>query len=202
MNSVKTDIRSSLSVPRLDDLFKLTTGLNGPALQDEEHVQQLLEKSFDYWMRVRSRNMRKRHCVCRPRDSTKVRPSAEEVLVGPADSEAETEDSESESDADVSGIRHELPAVGVYAPEFGWVVMDQPDEEQLSALVQSKFRNVRVAHRFDNKWDTGTWKPVKKKPKEHWVYYSSDKVWCKHDLKLDAYGMDQVWCLVTKPLKG
>ena len=100
----------------------------------------------------------------------------------------------------MSGIRQELPAVGVYAPEFGWVAMDQPDEEQLSALVQSKFRNVRVAHRFDNKWDTGTWKPVKKKPKEHWVYYSSDKVWCKHDLKLDAYGMpvDQVWCLVTK----
>jgi hypothetical protein len=165
-------------------------GLNGPAMQDEEHVQQLLEKSFDYWMRVRSRNMRKSHCVRRPRDSTKVRPSAEEVLVGPGDSEAETEDSESESDADVSGTRQELPAVRVYGPgpEFGWVVMDQPDEEQLSALVQSKFRNVRVAaHRFDNKWDTGTWKPVKKKPKEHWVYYSSDKVWCKHDLKLDAY---------------
>ena len=65
MNSVKTDIRSgSLSLPRLDDL--LMTGLNGPALQDEEHVQQLLEKSFDYWMRVRSRNMRKSHCVRRP----------------------------------------------------------------------------------------------------------------------------------------
>ena len=72
------------------------------------------------------------------------------------------------------------------------------DEERFRALVQCKFRNVRAAHRFDNKWDTGIWKPVKGKAKEHWVYYSSDKVWCKHDLKLDAYGMDQVWCLVTK----
>ena len=76
--------------------------------------------------------------------------------------------------------------------------MDRPDEEEFSAfkaLGKSNFRNARVAHRFDSKWDTGTWRRTGS-------ITQVAKVWCKHDLKLEAYGMDQVWCLGAKGRLG
>ena len=121
--------------------------LNGPALENEGQVQMLLEKVFDYWMLVRCRNVRKSYQGRRPRAPTNVQPSAVELLNGPADSEAESEVSSSESEHDVEGSEHDvtdaspvLPAaVGVYALELGWVVMEPPDEDEFKALVQSQF---------------------------------------------------------------
>ena len=106
MNLIKTDIRSSLPVSRLDDIMMIA--LNGPALENEEQVQVLLEKVFDYWMLVCCRNVRKSYRGRRPRAPTNVQPSAVELLNGPADSEAESEVSSSESESDVEGSEHDV----------------------------------------------------------------------------------------------
>jgi hypothetical protein len=42
-----------------------------------------------------------------------------------------------------------------------------------------------------DEWDTREIRH--NKPNEHWVHYSSDETWCTHDLKIHAYGLDQVW---------
>ena len=83
--------------------------------------------------------------------------------------------------------------------------MEPPDEEQFRALGQCKLRKGRVAHRFDNKWDTGisveaSLRPELRVKQKTTGSITQVTVWCKLDLKLDAKGLpvDQVWCLVTK----
>ena len=88
----------------------------------------------------------------------------------------------------------------MYKPDFGWIVLEKPSTYEFKGLLETGLKGLRIAHKWDEEWDTGIWKATRRKGTKTWheVRYPSDGNVYRHELPLDGYGMDKFWCLIKR----
>jgi hypothetical protein len=204
MNIIKTRLRNLIKVSQLDDLMQVS--INGPDLNDVDGKRELFDEVFDVWMKAKHRNIRKSHRTTRKRVVKASKSSALEVLESDfLDPDTVHEDTSSDDEQVDIESEKEMPSqdelyaqVGVFQPECGWMVLPEPLPEQFDELIRQGLRGYKIAHKWDENWDTGIWKAKNTRNGKTWheVKYPSDGKTYKHELPLNGYGMDKIWCLI------
>ena len=97
---------------------------------------------------------------------------------------------------------------GPFTVPTGYSLVDKPAETQEAwdALCSksSWWRNKRLAHLWDDGWDTSTFKRKfggrleEGAPDRYLFFYIADRTECTHTLPIDKYGAARTWVVISK----